>query len=118
MLVGTRQYVADVAKGVKDVAGVVGAVSEEVEEKVRPSPREGSAEGLNTSGLESGPGLGERMHADPSSRMKEIKVEYPSPKVDFIERIERVCISPYLPSWENYILSDRKIWAGVGVIWI
>ena len=98
MLVGTRQYVADVAKGIKDVAGVVGAVSEEVEEKVRPGPGEGGAEGLNMSDLKSGSGLGEGMHAEPSSRMKEIKVEYPSPKVDFIERIERVCASAHLPS--------------------
>ncbi|PAV18515.1 hypothetical protein PNOK_0535700 [Pyrrhoderma noxium] len=90
LLTGTRQYVADVAKGVKDVAGVVGAMSEEVEEKVRPSPGEGGVEGLNMPELKSGSGLGGGMHAEPSSRMKEIKVEYPSLKVDFIERIEKV----------------------------
>ena len=114
MLVGTRRYVADVAKGIKDVAGVVGAVSEEVEEKVRPGPGEGGAEGLNTPELKSGSGLGEGMHAEPSSRMKEIKVEYPSPKVDFIEKIENVRVFAFNP--HGRIISFLTERFGLGLV--
>ena len=114
MLVGTRRYVADVAKGVKDVAGVVGAVSEEIEEKVRPDPSEGGLEDLNTPELKSGSGLGEGMHAEPSSRMKEIKVEYPSPKVDFIERIEKVCSSLIFPHGRIISFLTERFGLGLG----